>query len=675
MVFEECSPLVDGDALLLEAEEEKHQMNIYAGMIAVEGNKSSDHVNIVYPDTPTESANFLIKTNASDDSTAAATDPSMNSSLNDGIGDDTKPLFGFEGVDSFEDAVVATDGACPEAGAAAVSEVEVICENLEQEDERSAARFNDNVQVTNKKMKRSASDRISELDAVRKDPDDVAESAAPARAQEGEAKNTVEGDTELDNMTDEELEMTASVGAKNSAEKKHDTVAKGVKDTNTVPIQMDDSEQLSAVSLVAEPRQFQKDTEKLQSQKDAEKSESVGTGEATKVSRERKTTFSAPAALPHADVSYIPWLGIQLTEYDSMPRICEDEVLVKVEATTISTRDCLERLRRDNDEDLCSESWVPGHEIVGRVVRVGRESRFLKNRRVAALLPAGGGCSRYVRCHIGNLIAVPERAPSQDIVYLLSTYLTAYQCLEQSVEVDQTSCHDPFKMTECLQVVDEEGESLNTGRRSPLFRKSVLIAGAGSPVGLALIDVARHAGANVYALSHSENEQKIKQMGLREGRWYPLFQKDEWEAKWSGKMNLIVDAVGDYGNYSSFYEVMRSGGRFVRTNTTSAGENVVPVPMRGGAQHFSLLKHFKGSHINRMAVDYNIFDSFEEDKKLFAEDLTYLFHLLRSGKIKRRVFPHIGFLMVEEEWNKTFEGGKADVIVVSCNGPKMRFIC
>jgi D-arabinose 1-dehydrogenase-like Zn-dependent alcohol dehydrogenase len=83
-----------------------------------------------------------------------------------------------------------------------------------------------------------------------------------------------------------------------------------------------------------------------------------------------------------------------------MPEIWEDEVLIRVEATTISTRDCLERIRRDNNANLFSDAWVPGHEIVGRVVRVGRKARFLKNIRVAALLPDGGGNSRFVRSHI-----------------------------------------------------------------------------------------------------------------------------------------------------------------------------------------------------------------------------------------------------------------------------------
>jgi NADPH:quinone reductase-like Zn-dependent oxidoreductase len=558
-------------------------------------------------------------------------------------------------------------------------------------------------------LRKFVSDKNLELHTVETEFEDEAESAASASKPKEEAKNEVDGFLELaaststkeaaEKSVDGLLELTASASTEEAADKagsgllelaasasteeaveksacsstglvkegleNYDAASKDDKDMEAVSIQKDDeSEHPSTVSSVAKLQQVKTDAE----ESSAKTRESVGTDAAVTVSRERKATIPATAALHHADVSYIPWLGVQL-EYKPMPamsEIWEDDVLIRVEATTISTRDCLERIRRDKDVNLHSDSWVPGHEIVGRVVRVGGKSRFLKNRRVAALLPAGGGCSRHVRCRVDNLIAVPEHARSQDIVYLMSTYLTAYQCLEQSVEADQTSCCVPFKMAEYLQDLDEEGESLTAERmRNPLFGKSVLINGAGSPVGQALIDIARHAGATVYALSHSQHEYNVQQMGVKEGGWYPLFQTEGWKAKWKGKMDVIVDTIGDYGNYASFYDVLAFGGRFVRVNTTSAGKKFISAPIQGD-KYFSPLKHYKESHINRVAVDYDIFDSFEEDKKLFTEDLTYLFQLLQSGKIKRREFSHIGLEMVEQEWNKAFEG-KTDVLVVSCN--------
>ena len=611
-------------------------------------------------------------------------------------------------VDGFLE--LAADKDDKDTEAALSSEVKVIYVNFEKQNQPSAASLMDKMQQMKTESRKFVSDENLELHTVETEFEDEAESAASASKPKVEAKNEVDGFLELatsasteleaaEKSVDGFLELTASASTEEAADKagsrflklaapasteeavekssacsstglvkeglvNHVIASKDDKDTEAVSTQKDDeSEHPSTVSSVAKVQKMKKDAE----ESSAKTRESVGTDATVKVSREKKATIPATAALHHADVSYIPWLGVQL-EYKpmpAMPEIWEDDVLIRVEATTISTRDCLERIRRDNDVNLHSDSWVPGHEIVGRVVRVGGKSRFLKNRRVAALLPAGGGCSRHVRCHVDNLIAVPEHARSQDIVYLLSTYLTAYQCLEQSVEADQISCCVPLKMAEYLHDLDEEGESLTAERmRNPLFGKSVLITG-GSPVGQALIDIARHAGATVYALSHSQHEYNVQQMGVKEGGWYPLFQTEGWKTKWKGKMDVIVDTIGDYGNYASFYDVLAFGGRFVRVNTTSAGKKFISAPIQGG-KYFSPLKHYKESHINRAAVDYDIFDSFEEDKKLFTEDLTYLFQLLQSGKIKRREFSHIGLEMVEQEWNKAFEG-KTDVLVVSCN--------
>ena len=206
----------------------------------------------------------------------------------------------------------------------------------------------------------------------------------------------------------------------------------------------------------------------------------------------------------------------------------------------------------------------------------------------------------------------------------------------------------------------------------------MLISGAGSPVGLALVDFATHADADVYALSHDNHENEVKEMGVKDGCWYSLFQTEEWRTQLAGTMDIVVDTIGDYGNYSSFYDVMTSGGKFMRMNTTSAGKKLVPELKQGDKAYFPLFKDYKGNHVNEVAVDYDIFESFEEDNHLFTEDLTYLFSLLRGGKIKRRVFPHLGFAMVEQEWEKAFQG-YTNILVVSCNETgdtsTRKFIC
>ena len=59
----------------------------------------------------------------------------------------------------------------------------------------------------------------------------------------------------------------------------------------------------------------------------------------------------------------------------------------------------------------------------------------------------------------------------------------------------------------------------------------MLIVGAGSPVGLALVDLARNAGANVYPVSHSISHLNA--------------------ILWAGIIDLIVDTVLDHDNNPS----------------------------------------------------------------------------------------------------------------------------
>mmetsp|Transcript_21174 Transcript_21174/g.33265 ORF Transcript_21174/g.33265 Transcript_21174/m.33265 type:complete len:508 (+) Transcript_21174:166-1689(+) len=360
--------------------------------------------------------------------------------------------------------------------------------------------------------------------------------------------------------------------------------------------------------------------------------------------------------LRHGDASYTPASGFALRKY-TKPEISADEVLIKVYATTISTRDCLERIRRGNDESLSYDAWVPGHEIVGRVEQAGSNTEHMLNRRVAALLSHGGGCSRYVRVHSKDLIDLPEidfSASSQDMVHLLSTYMPAYQCLERALlDIDQSFCGATDLM--CF-------DSDDFSPRGPLSGSCVLINGAGSPVGLAFVELAKKAGATVYALSHSSHKQTIHELGVKE--WYPLFRKQEWKTEWSGRMDVIVDTVGDYGNYQNFYEVMASGGRFVRINTTSCEKKFVPMG-EYTEDYFSVWEDLKGSSVHRMAIDYDIFDCYRKGKMAFTNDLIYLYSLFRSGRILPRVFSSTSLDKLGEEWQKVMGGGATGIVIVS----------
>jgi NADPH:quinone reductase-like Zn-dependent oxidoreductase len=399
------------------------------------------------------------------------------------------------------------------------------------------------------------------------------------------------------------------------------------------------------------------------------------------------------------NASYSPEKGFVLRKDGRLPELSEDEVLIRVEATTISTRDCLERLRRDSNDELKDDVWVPGHEIVGHVVRAGMNAKFLVDKRVAALLPYGGGCSQYVCIHAKDAIVLPEEAGSNEMVALLSTSMTAYQCLESVVGIEpseegyveseeeedsedvEKNAQEEDESKEEDDIEAEENPLVAEGQtRSSLLGKKVLIVGAGSPLGLALVDLARNAGSIVYALSHSVHFTAIREMGVN--HWYRLSQKELWEEAWRGEMDLIIDTVGDSDtNDESFYKVMKTRGRLVRVNTTSCEKNYVPgreqdltsksdgITRRyyGAAEDMKgVSQGYYGRVISDNAIDYDIFHSFNDDKELFNEDLAYLHDLLQTGKISAKIFSRVGFDELEGVWEKVMEGEtNGGVVVVS----------
>jgi len=119
--------------------------------------------------------------------------------------------------------------------------------------------------------------------------------------------------------------------------------------------------------------------------------------------------------------SYSPGAGFELRKDGKLPEPSEDEVQIRVDATNLSTSDCLERLRRDINEKLQNDIWVPGHEIVGHVVSSGMNAKFLLEKHIAALMHHGGGCPQYVSINAEDAIALPEEAGSDEMVALLST--------------------------------------------------------------------------------------------------------------------------------------------------------------------------------------------------------------------------------------------------------------
>jgi NADPH:quinone reductase-like Zn-dependent oxidoreductase len=84
-------------------------------------------------------------------------------------------------------------------------------------------------------------------------------------------------------------------------------------------------------------------------------------------------------------------------------------------------------------------------DFVGNIVAVGKEVRKFKVAdRVAALVRTGGN-ARYVTVPESDLVQVPRTCDAAEAVCMVSTFMTAYQCL-RLVSNDTFVLNNSFRM-------------------------------------------------------------------------------------------------------------------------------------------------------------------------------------------------------------------------------------
>ncbi|KAL3808774.1 hypothetical protein ACHAXA_005499 [Cyclostephanos tholiformis] len=294
---------------------------------------------------------------------------------------------------------------------------------------------------------------------------------------------------------------------------------------------------------------------------------------------------------------------LTVRQYSNVPvPYAPDHVLVKVEASTVSARDCI--VRAGGHLNTSSTPFVPGFQVVGRVCVLGDEVDPFKIRvgnRIAALLPSGGGNAKYVSVHFSLAIILSESANHDDIICLVANYMTAYQC---------------------LKLAKKDGV--------PLTNANVLITRASGPVGQALIELALQEGANVYATAHKMHEEHLTKLGTK---WFSV-NPEKWLPALESKMDVVVDLTID--GYESSYRAL-----------TDDGILICNVGDESKLQYLSKSDDNPGTTIWwstlkaklswGRAIFYDLEESYRTNPRLFAHELHYLTCKLQRGEIRPKV--------------------------------------
>lgn len=212
------------------------------------------------------------------------------------------------------------------------------------------------------------------------------------------------------------------------------------------------------------------------------------------------------------------------------PQPAADELLIRVRATALNRADLLQR--RGAYPPPPDASPILGLEAAGEVVYAPEGAPFALGERVMAVV-TGGGYAEYARVPVGMAMRVPSAFTWEQAAAIPEVFLTAY-----------------------LNLFSLGG--LQAG-------ESVLIHAGGSGVGTAAIQLAREAGARVFATAGtSEKLAKCRELGAQLAINYKheAFLAAVRSATDGRGVDLILDFIGA-PNWAANLEALAIGGRLM----------------------------------------------------------------------------------------------------------------
>jgi NADPH:quinone reductase-like Zn-dependent oxidoreductase len=212
----------------------------------------------------------------------------------------------------------------------------------------------------------------------------------------------------------------------------------------------------------------------------------------------------------------------------------EDEILVRVRATTVNRTDCGWRGAKPffarAFTGIRRPKWTtPGMEFAGEVDEVG---------------------SAVQEFSVGNRVfGVKAYGANAELVSIKESRAVAHMPSGMTFDEAAAICDGACIVLSCLRQAD-----LGPGRR-------IVVYGASGSVGTAAVQLARHFGAHVTAVCGTKNIELVRSLGADEVVDY---LQDDFRAS-GDTYDVIFDAVGKY-SYRRARRSLKPDGRFVETD-------------------------------------------------------------------------------------------------------------
>ena len=230
--------------------------------------------------------------------------------------------------------------------------------------------------------------------------------------------------------------------------------------------------------------------------------------------------------------TYGPPEVLRLEEVDR-PSPNDDEVLIKIHATTVNRTDCGFRQADPFFSRLFTglrgpKQRIRGSELAGEVEAVGAE--------------------------------VEEFEVGDEVFGVRSGANAEYVCVREAGAL----AHKPTGMTfeEAAAVCDGASIALACLRKAdPLKGRSVVIYGASGSIGTAAVQLAKHFGADVTAVCNTENVELVRSLGADE-----VIDYTREDFTRNGKTyDVVFDSVGMH-SFRRCRRSLKSGGVYIETD-------------------------------------------------------------------------------------------------------------
>jgi len=318
---------------------------------------------------------------------------------------------------------------------------------------------------------------------------------------------------------------------------------------------------------------------------------------------------------------------LEVQTAEKLPEPSKNEVRVKVLVTSAAFTDTL--IRKGIYPDVKNKPPITlGYDMLGIVDKLGDEVQGLEVGQKVAELTIIGAYSEYIIINASQLILVPQEIEAPEAVSLILSYMTAYQMLTRSA-------------------------NLQSGQ-------VILIHGAGGAVGSALLQIGSILNLKMYGTASKSQHGFLREFGC-----HPIDYKSEDFVEVvnqleKGGLDAVFDPMGG-DNFKRSMNTLNTKGSLVAYGSYNADSKVELI------KDFLRVKIWNILPWKPSTTFYSIGALHKKHHDWFREDLTKLFELLLEGKIK----PTIAKKMNLEEASKAHEliekGGVKGKIVLLVN--------